>query len=337
MDNSKNELCLITSTFQLNCTNCVSKIRRKVRNTLVAFTMKHFHGWRQDVMPSRDPTPIEPHTITMTIPEDLLDRAKSNQQHTNAYMKKHEKVCNTPFLELAEVQKMLDKMKFPIKVTQHMTMGGISRIYKTDQSDKIVKVTLAVDTVGYGRYEKKGYELLNDASIPAAKVLYVGIEGKFLILVIENLCCSLGSILRSSSLADIHTIQEVIKCIKDVLGMLLYSGLVFIDLSPDNIMYDEKTNSLKLIDAQFVIHKHLLTDELGLLWTNNIDTISIALRILALGMLHDSREDTKTISRIMCASILEKKCPKHLSVIRWLKHDMPMMLTTSFALQQKNL
>jgi hypothetical protein len=94
-------------------------------------------------------------------------------------------------------------------------------------------VTLAVDSNGYGRYEKKGYELLNDASIPAAKVLHVGIEGKFLVLVIENLCCSLGSILRSSSLADIHTIQEVIKCIKDVLGMLLYSGLVFIDLSPD--------------------------------------------------------------------------------------------------------
>ena len=329
------ELILVTSTLQ--CTNCISKVRSKIRDAFIRFTMKNFHGWRKDIVPERDPQPMVPDNITLTIPEDLLSRAKDSQMENNAYMKRHETICNTPFIALEEVQRMVESLGFPYQVTEPMTMGGISRLYRTSSADTVVKVSLSVDDNGYGRYEKRGYEMLNQASIPAAKVLHVGISGKFLVLVIEKLCCSIGNIIRSSRLSDMDTIQDVIVGMKSVLGMLMYAGLVFIDLSPDNIMYDEHSNSLKLIDAQFVVSKRLLQAELGDMWSTNVDTISLALRILALGMLKSSHDSVTTLSRIACASILEKKCPKTPCVLKWFREDMPMLLTTSFNIQKKVL
>lgn len=329
------ELVLVTST--LHCTSCISKLRKRVRDAFVKATMRTFDGWRREVMPLHPPTPVAPDVtaVTLTIPQDLLTRAKDCQDQNNAFMNRHDKMCNTPFVKVPEVQRMVESLGFPYEVTAPMTMGGISRLYRTSSSSTVVKVSLAVDTNGYGRYER-GYEMLNDACIPAAKVLHVGISGKYLVLVIEKLCCSIGNIIRSSKLSDMDTIQELIVGMKSVLSMLMYAGLVFIDLSPDNIMYDEKTNCLKLIDAQFVVSKSLLQQELGEIWSNNVDTITLALRVMALGMLKSSNDNVTTLSRIVCASILERKCPKKSSAFKWLREDMPMLLTTSFRIANKN-
>jgi hypothetical protein len=327
------ELLLVTSTIR--CTNCMEKVHKRVRDAFVQFTMRRFDGWRREVLPSRSPEPMVPDHIALTIPQDLLSRAKDCQEQTDVYMRRHESVCNTPFIELAEVQRMVQSLGFPYDVTEPMTMGGISRLYRTSRPDSVVKVSLAVDKNGFGRYEKRGYEMLHDASIPAAKVLHVGISGRFLVLVIEKLYCSIGTIIRSSKLSDMDTIQQVIVGMKSVLGMLLYAGLVFIDLSPDNIMYDHTKKCLKLIDAQFVVSRSVLQQELGAFWSDNVDTISLAVRVLALGMLRSSDDNVTALSRIIAASLLEKKCPSQHSVLKWLKEDMPMLLTTSFGISKK--
>jgi hypothetical protein len=252
--------------------------------------------------------------------------------------KKASGLCNTPYISVSTAQSILNKAGLENHILKKpLTLGGISRVFETTNEGIVVKITsIASPDRQWGKFEGGGYDMLKEAGIPCAKVLDLTIYGKYLILVVENLSCSMSSLIKTSSLSDLHGLNELISALKSVLHTLFVAGLAYVDLSPDNIMFDIQTRSLKLIDPQFVVSRDLLEERVGKVWATNLDTTCLALKIFALGLI---KGDIRSQSRIISGSLLNKRPPAQRVVVKWLRHDMPMFLHEAYSLlqQQKNV
>ena len=319
------EVALLTSV--LSCGTCLESVRTRAKASYILFCMKHGLGWRSGILPkSTYAVSSSRHTNKkLHFPPGLLERAISIQRNHDTKMHHlGNNICNTPPISTTRARSLLSEHNHPFSITRPLTVGGISRIFETDDDSVLVKFSL---DDSYGKWEPIGYGLLTRHAIPSAKVLDYHLTEGYLILVLERLPCSLSAILQSISALDVDTIESVVGATRHLLHMLFQAGLSFTDLGPDNIMYDPSKKQLKLIDPQFLVPVKDLSARVGEKWGTRLDTSTLCLRIYAIGMVH---VECSHVCQIVSRTLLQQDLPPTKHQIKWLTIDLRMFLNTAF-------
>lgn len=195
--------------------------------------------------------------------------------------------------------------------------GRLGRIYRIKNSPHVCKVS-SVDMSG--TYEMHNYSILRSRDIPCPEVILSSIQDSgnslYTISVLERMDFTLTALLRSCK--DIHHIQGLDTALDTLLQALIDANLVYIDLSPDNIMFQkmsETTYSIRVIDPQFVT---TLSDfERKVHRAVHFDRMYLALKIYIIGMMYPG---CQKCTNWICHQILGY-VPLKKDALRWLLHE----------------
>ena len=291
--------------------------------------------------------PLPPQKIAFRMPHAIYARALGLQAHHDAHMKQQTgPVCRTAPLSLLDARELVHGL-FDFDLRAAVTCGGMSRIFDTSSPGVLVKISNL--SRGWSKFEPHGYELLRGAGVPTARILHAGFRKGFLIVAVERLDCTVSSLLRSIIDTDAMWLDELTAALHRLLRALRDANVTFCDLSPDNIMcrseqqqQQQQTTGeqlalvgleLVLIDPQFALPTPALAKALGPVWAEAFDTVHLALKIQAIGIVNARRASAlRTATDAVCAALLGRDDPpEERHTTRWLLHDVPLGLRVAFA------
>jgi len=248
-------------------------------------------------------------------------------------------MCRTKAVRVDDVRAILPA---EYACLEPITCGGMSRIYAAkrvagDSNECVEHVIVKVTdrTTSLGRHEHYGYKLIQDAGIETAKVVWHDSKGKYDIIVLQRLDCTLTSIL--TAIAHNQTefmpiFELVMQHIASLVHALSNAGISFCDLSADNIMcrHDPVRNTLHLvlIDPQFALPTTELARHLGKKWATHVDRIHLAMKIRALSLLSHGTA-MRVVTRKACDELLGF-VPSDADVHMWLTRKLPACLRIAY-------
>ena len=220
-----------------------------------------------------------------------------------------------------------------VRVDTLETHGGMGRIYALRHANKILKI--ADVKTSWCKYEAKNYKLLQDRGLPAAGVhaatLRALAETTYLVMVLERLEFTMTAFIRaigrSHGPGDVKAVTGMLRVLVNAIAD---AGLVYGDLSPDNIMFRPvgggSTYELALIDPQFLVPEPEFAAKLGAARSRAFDTTYLALKIQAIGMLDPP---VAKFADAVCAGILGH-LPAEKQTRHWLVHEAPVGLFMAY-------
>jgi hypothetical protein len=220
-----------------------------------------------------------------------------------------------------------------------LTCGGMSRIFSSRSSTSGKKVIIKASCKeSMGQYEVHGYTLLAKHSLPIPTIVWQGVFGNALIIVMEDLHCTLSSLLltlgsgvgggNNDDLGSwaLRLLEPVIDHVLHLIRSLRRAGIVFVDLSPDNIMLSSDTKSLVLIDPQFTLTSRDARSIMAAHWVKGeFDTHHLAVKIKSLCFTTPITSQMTSISKAMCAALVRHD-PTGPLVSRWMREEVPYAL-----------
>jgi hypothetical protein len=255
------------------------------------------------------------------------------------------RMCRTKAVRVDDVRSLLPA---EYACLEPITCGGMSRIYaaKRVEGDRdgdsaheygidhvIVKVTDR--TTSLGRHEHYGYRLLQAAGIETANVVWQATKGKYDIIVLQRLDCTVTSLLTAiaHNQAEFMPIYHALmQHIAALVHALTNAGISFCDLSADNIMcrHDPRKNTLHLvlIDPQFALPTSELSKHLGIKWAKHVDRIHLAMKIQALSMVSHGNV-MRAVTCKACDDLLGF-VPKDADVHVWLTRKLPACIRIAY-------
>lgn len=232
---------------------------------------------------------------------------------------------------------LFDKIPQQYRVKNHITLGGMSRIYtasSTSGTEYIMKITDTSKSLG--GHEMKGYKLLQQHDIPSARVEFHTCIDTYHVTVIEKLECTLTTLILAISTTKGFSplIQSVIGGLECLLALLEKARVTFVDLTTDNIMCrlsdDQSTLELVLIDPQFVVPMDTLALKLGKAYAENIDRIHVCMKLLGVSRLKTSDVVVKHANTV-CKQCLGYVPDIH-EVVDMLTKRVPGVVRTAYGL-----
>lgn len=225
-----------------------------------------------------------------------------------------------------------------------ITCGGMSRIYSATDSvrDEEVIIKITDRSRSLGGFESHGYGLLRTAGLPMPRILWSGQRGMYDILILEKLVCTLTAAL--TGIAHKHHVfggmlKPIIHHVDALLRGLKDNGIVFCDLSADNIMCrfspDSTSMELILIDPQFALPFATLSSKVGHEWAEHFDRVHFGLKLRALSLV-PQRNSLHSIADKMCKELLGF-VPSDSDVKVWLTKKLPSTLRIAYGLLGKIL
>ena len=314
---------LLTTTlpFPTRCTTC--------RRWYAAFKAR-FARWNKTVFSNKVLSSDTPAPDHIDIPPYLLD-VILGFPHTMI----HAAQCRTkPPPALRQLLAGLD-----VKVEALETHGGMGRIYTLRDPAKILKV--ADIRTSWCKYEPANYALLKSRGIPCAHLDFattrtvhvpgVAIDAAYVVMAMERLDCTLTACIRAMArLPDpARSPAHIAAILQRVLDTLAANGLVYGDLSPDNIMFRSVGGTryeLALIDPQFVVPLDAFKAAMGAARALAFDTTYLALKVQAIGLLDPV---VAKFADAVCAHILGHT-PLEKHTRRWLLHEAPVALFLAY-------
>ncbi len=259
-------------------------------------------------------------------------------------------MCRTKAVRVDDVRSFLPA---EYACLEPITCGGMSRIYAAKRVDvthsegrdacdpeherciEDVIIKLTDRTTSLGRHEQYGYRLLQAAGIETARIMWHDTKGKYDIIVLQRLDCTVTSLLTAIA----HNQEEfmpvfhsLMQHIASLVHALTNAGISFCDLSADNIMcrFDSANNTLHLvlIDPQFALPTVQLARHLGLKWATHVDRIHLAMKIRALSMLSHGTH-MRVVTRKSCDELLGF-VPSDAEVHVWLMRKLPACLRIAY-------
>ena len=331
-------LATTTLPFPTKCARC--------QRTYAAFRAKIVR-WHRSVFPSPPNAAHHTHTAlgTLCVSDTVRILARSFPK-TVADLSR----CRTKSpARLADLTEGLG-----VRVDTLETHGGMGRIYALRDPDKILKV--ADVKTSWSKYEAKNYQLLEARGVPVATVhaavLRALAETTYLVMVLERLEFTMTAFIRAVGRrpgpGDVQAVTGVLRKLLDALDA---AGLVYGDLSPDNIMlrpiaggaaydaggaaydagaaaYDARgaAYDVALIDPQFVVPEPEFAAKLGAARSRAFDTTYLALKVQAIGMLDPA---VAKFADAVCAGILGH-VPAQKQTRHWLLHEAPVGLFMAY-------
>ena len=220
-----------------------------------------------------------------------------------------------------------------VRVDTLETHGGMGRIYALRDPEKILKI--ADVKTSWSKYEARNYQLLEARGVPVATVhaavLRALAETTYLVMVMERLEFTMTAFIRAVGRrpgpGDVQAVTGVLRGLLDALDA---AGLVYGDLSPDNIMLRPiaggATYDVALIDPQFVVPEPEFAAKLGAARSRAFDTTYLALKVQAIGMLDPA---VAKFTDAVCAGILGH-VPAQKQTRHWLLHEAPVGLFMAY-------
>jgi hypothetical protein len=217
------------------------------------------------------------------------------------------------------------------------THGGMGRIYSLRDPRIVLKV--ADVRTSWCKYERSNYDVLrkhrvscarivSDIVVPYRHTAYVGI-------VMERLEFTMTMFLRACARSTRVSPTWIVGMLRGVLETLRVAGLVYCDLSPDNIMFREKagdeTYELVLVDPQFVVYLDDFRIAVGEKKAENFDVSYLALKVQAIGLVDPG---SAKFTDAVCAGLLGH-VPLEKHTRRWLLHDAPIGLFMAYDILRK--
>ena len=323
---------------------CLQRMRDawSVRNT-----------WRKKLLATKDgvdvvirPAPTHP-LAPIPCPRNLLTAVHYIQDvHDSTTLRSiANSMCRTKAVRVDDVRAILPA---EYACLEPITCGGMSRIYAAKRVERdsseggggdsgvghvIVKVTDR--TTSLGRHEHYGYKLLKDAGIETAHVVWHDSKGKYDIIVLQRLDCTVTSLMTAiaHNQAEFMPIfHSLMQHIASLVHSLANAGISFCDLSADNIMcrHDPIHNTLHLvlIDPQFALPTTELARHLGVKWATHVDRIHLAMKIRALSLLSHGTA-MRVVTRKACDELLGF-VPSDADVQTWLTRKLPACLRIAY-------
>lgn len=230
------------------------------------------------------------------------------------------------------LQELTDGLQ--IKVRALETHGGMGRIYRLQDVSHVLKV--ADIRTSWSKYESRNYEVLRSKGIACAHVVSSAVKEQYLVMVLERLEFTMTAFIRAAARTGASP-KWVAGMLCGILDSLRDSGLVFGDLSPDNIMFRSVGSGyeIALIDPQFLVPSRDFLKSMGSARGNAFDTVYLSLKVHAIGILD------KTVLKFcesVCVGILGH-VPREKQTRRWLTHEAPVGLFVAYDIlsTRKNL
>jgi hypothetical protein len=315
---------LLTTTlpFPTRCATC--------RRWYAAFKAK-FARWNKTVFSNKvlssSDTPAPDH---IEIPPDLLELILGFPHTMNVAQ------CRTkPPPALRQLLAGLD-----VTVEALETHGGLGRIYTLRDTTKILKV--ADIRTSWCKYEPANYALLKSRGIPCAHLAFsttrtvhvpgVAVDAAYVVMAMERLDFTMTACIRAMARAAPNPARSpahIAAILQRFLDTLAAQGLVYGDLSPDNIMFrfvGGTRYELALIDPQFVVPLEAFKVAMGPARAMAFDTTYLALKVQAIGLLDP---EISKFTDAACAHILGHT-PLERHTRRWLLHEAPVGLFMAY-------
>lgn len=215
------------------------------------------------------------------------------------------------------------------------THGGMGRIYGLRDATKILKIGDV--RTGWCKFEHQNYQRLEAMRLPCPHVYHAEIRTvdgvPYFVAVLERLEFTLTAFIRAIGRRGGDP-KIVVNIVLQLLRALRHHGLVYADLSPDNIMFRALQNDqyeIAFIDPQFLVN---LTDfsTIGATKARAFDTIYAALKIQAIGLLDpDVRKFTNAITKGILGHVPPEKRTRY-----WLMNEAPVGLFIAYAALRRN-
>lgn len=213
------------------------------------------------------------------------------------------------------------------------THGGMGRIYTLTDPGRVLKI--ADVRTSWCAYERDNYRALERAGIPCARVSHALLDQQYVVMVLERLECTLTAFIRASARAGGDP-GVVVALVSALLARLRGAGLVFGDLSPDNIMFRRVSPwafyEPVLIDPQFLVPMPDFRRVMGAVRGGAFDTTYVALKIQNIGMADAA---VQAYTDAVCAGLIgHVPLVKHTR--KWLLYEAPVGLFMAYDILKIN-
>ena len=298
----------LTMPFPTKCTAC-----RK----LYAYVRSKMSRWHASVFPAKQQQSSL--CATVNVSDELRILAMSFPNTLSITQ------CRTKKPPLAE---LIEGLK--IKVDTLETHGGMGRIYALRDPSKVLKV--ADLKTSWCKFEAKNYRILEEAGIPCATVfrsITRALEDTvYLVMVLERLEFTMTAFIRAIGRTHASP-KKVSGLLRGIIDSLERHGLIFGDLSPDNIMFrvvGDTTYELALIDPQFLVPCADFRKTVGDAKAQAFDTTYLALKVHAIGLMDPA---VAKFTDAVCAGLLGR-VPLEKHTRHWLAHEAPAGLFLAY-------
>lgn len=213
-----------------------------------------------------------------------------------------------------------------VTIRAQETQGGMGRIYRLRDASRVLKV--ADIRTSWSKHEARNYEILRSKGVSCADVIAAAVKADHSILVLERLDFTMTAFIRAAGRIGASS-KWVAGMVRGVLDALREAGLVYGDLSPDNIMFRSFGSSeyeLALIDPQFVVPAEDFLKAMGSTRGNAFDTVYVALKIHAIGLMDPA---VSKFTQSVCSGILGH-VPREQRTRYWLVHEAPVGLCIAY-------
>lgn len=294
-----------TVPFPRRCTAC-RRLYARVRTT--------FGSWNQAVFPAAGRRSLDEDAAAPAVPDDVVALA-------GAYPAGSRGPCKTAAIPVDVVRAIAASLG--VTTRRQEAAGGMGRVFALSDPDRVLKISDA--TTSWSAFEPRAYAVLRERDVPCVRLVGSVSHPPYVAMVLDRAEVTLTAIVRAAARVRPDSARSLARAVRPLLAGLRAAGLVFGDLSPDNVMLAGA--DLVLIDPQFLVDAAAFRRRMGEARAHAFDTVYLALKIQAIGFV-DVR--AAAFARELAGAVLGREAPADDTAARWLLREAPVGLFLAY-------